>query len=496
MKRFTLILLLVCLSNPLAWCAPDPVKDLFQEAQKARNERRFDDALHIYERISAEYPERANDARSGIADTFFRQAQVANDEHRLDDALHLYERISTEYPARANDARSGIADTLFRKAQAANDAHKPDDALSLYERILEEHPERLDAWFPVQRNIAETLARKGDLAEAAKAAHLCLDIAPNPQAFNEAVAFAANILSALDKNVDRANQFLAFQQSGSAGGAVNPMDAVGYPSLPNRERAFETMRQQAGDTPAASRIRAYTFLLTGKPKEALAQFADGFRRSSTFSDLQRAGLDLTTIGLRDVRGCGIGIETAVQFVIFGPNGKDGKPNTPDDLTDPFAEWLPAAPAPGEGGLADPSADDLATLRKVRDACALYAGDSLLEDYLLRYHAFAVLHRTHIALDDWGIAGQKDWYLQYAFEFGNLTEVLPCTLAAARDRALHFGGVYPLLDEIDAKLAAQDVKPKNGIEKARAQFDALCAELNRASAVKVSPIKPLSQPASF
>lgn len=226
-------------------------------------------------------------------------------------------------------------DDLSKQAQDAVTAKKFDEAIALYGRIITEHADASDRWFDAQLNITRALTAKGDLAGAAQSAHLCLDGAPNLDAFDQVVSLTANILSAQDKNVDRANKFLAFQQSGSGGGQVSPMDAVGYPSQPDRERAFATFRQQAGDDASAARLRALTFLFTGKPREALAQFADAFRRNDNPYDLRNAGVELVSIGLRAARGNRVGLDQAMQFVIFGPNGPDGKPGTPDDLTDPF-----------------------------------------------------------------------------------------------------------------------------------------------------------------
>lgn len=490
MKRLALILLSFCLATSLAWC-DDPAGELFKQAQTARNERRFDDALQIYKRITNEFPDRKNDARYGSIDTLFGKAQKAYDDHNLDDAIRVYDQIATEYPDRVPDARGRIADILFGKAQKANEAKNFDEALQLYERIIVEHPEKVDNWFSAQRSIVDMLIKKGDFAEASKAVHLAMNAAPNLQEYNGLVRHAANILSALDKNVDRANQFLKFEETGTG---ENPMDAVGYPSLPEREKAFATMRDQAGDTIAASRLRAYTFLFSGKHKEALAQFADAFRRSTTIQDLQRTSQELTLIGFRNVRGHAVGIDKAIQFVIFGPNGPDGKSGTPDDLTDPFAEYLPPVPPIGEGGLAGLSADELTALRKLRDACVVYAGDSSVDNYT-RMLAIIALHRVNIALDNWGAPGQKDWYLQCVFEFQDINEILPCTLAAARGRALHFGGVYPVLDEISARFTASASKPKNGVEKAKEQLTAVCNELNQRN-VKWEVIKPLDKPATF
>lgn len=393
---------------------------------------------------------------------------------------------------------------MQKQAQAAITGRRFDDALHLYERIIVEHPEVSESWFSIQWNILDTLLKEGDLAEAAKAAHLCLDSAPDLQAYNNTVALTANILSALDKNVDRANQFLAFQQSGATGGVANPMDAVGYPALPGRESAFAVMRQQAGDSVAASQLRARTFLLTGKPKEALAQFADAFRRSYyhgiySSNDLQRTAPDLAVIGLRAVRGASAGLEKAVQFILFGPNGPDGKPSTADDLADPFAQWLPPLPAPGEGGLAGLTPDDLTALRRVRDGAKLYVRDPWVNGNL-RLRALLALQRTMEALDDWGEPGLKAWYLQIVLvkwaDDNDLNEgLLAGAQAAARGGALHLGGVHLLRKEIDARCAALGIKPTNGMTHIEAGFNAVCAALNKIPFPKPA-WKPLKTPASF
>ena len=367
-------------------------------------------------------------------------------------------------------------DDLVKQAQAAVEAKQYDAAIALYERVFDEHPESSDRWFDLEQNIAQALARKGDFAEAAKAAHLCLDGAPDLGAFDRAVAFTASMLSAQDKNVDRANKFLAFQQSGQTGGQVNPMDAVGYPSLPQREQAFATFRQQAGDDATAARLRAFTFLYTGKPRDALAQFADAFRRNENPYDLRNAGVELVVIGLRAAQGHRVGLDKAMQFVIYGPSGPDGKPGTADDLADPFAAWLPNVPPAGEGGVAGLTPDDLAKLKKIRDAAQLYAGDPLLPSDGVRRTAVAALQRVNIALDGWGAPGQKDWYLRIGLGLGcpppdeyTANAYLAGAAYAARGRSLNYGEVTALWDEIDADCKASGVPLPKHLEEVHRQF---------------------------
>ena len=320
------------------------------------------------------------------------------------------------------------------------------------------------------------------------------------QEFDGLVNFAAAILSAQDKNVDRANQFLAFEQSGPAGGKPNPMDAVGYPSLPAREAAFATFRQQAGEDAQASRVRAWTYLFTGKPRDALAQFSDAFRRNNNIWDLSNGGQDLVLIGLRAARGHRIGLDQAMQFVVYGPNGPDAKPGTADDLPDPFASLI-TVPAPGEGGLAGVSPASLAALRKVYHAANLYAGDPLAP-VDIRRAALATLERVNIALDNWGAPGQQDWY--YQLEAGihcpppdeYTTGYLGGIYYAARGRSNTYGGITAAWKELDAYWAANHYDlPKNqrdAYNGVRGQFNKNMAIL---AGMKSTPpdFKPLQKP---
>ncbi len=413
---------------------------------------------------------------------------------------------------RISQAAEPVVDNLFKEANAARTSKNYDEAIRVYERFFLEHPETTHHWANVQRSIADCLAKKGDFEAAAKAIHLALDGAPDARSFSDTVTQAALILAAMDKNLDRANKFLKFQQSGPADGLTNPMDAIGYPSLPEREAAFVTLRQKAGDDAAASRFRALTCLYSGKPKDALAQFADGFRRSSVLQDLQNCAPALVTMGLRAVRGHGVGLDSAMKFVMYGPDGPDGKPGTGDEIADPFAAFLDPPPAPGEGGLAGLPPDDLQALRQVRDASAQCAEDPLLVA-ATRRAGLAALARSNDALDAWGSPGQKDWYvhmdqlllvgrkLKYITDdaFNLLTmeeQLLAGAATAARARALHFGGSSALFNEIDAFCAAQEIQPTEAIAKARSGIDKVREILSKCD-VTIPKATPLtSVPPSF
>jgi len=401
--------------------------------------------------------------------------------------------LATSVVARGADTSAEV----LKAAKNAASVHQFDEALRLCERVIVEHPETPMRCYEAQMTIVTTLAAKGQLAEAAKAAHLAMDCAPTEAAFDNAVTLAANILSALDHNVGRANQLLAFQETGPVNGAINPLEAVGYPAMPERELAFDAVRQQAGDNVVGSRLRAYTFLLSGKPREAFAQFADAFHRSANLRDMQSAATDMASIGLRAVQGQRLDQKTALQFLAFGPNNTDEKSNTEDKREDPFADILPAPPAVGEGGLAALSATDLAALRHLRDAAKLYAGDPWVEIRIRRL-AIIALQRANEALDDWGSAGQKDWYLQLALTSNTGYETESSLIgaqAAAKGRDLHLGGIAALWNEIDTYCAAHGIEPTPLMINIRKQFINTTTVLSTLQS-RPPQVKYLQKPAAF
>ncbi len=274
------------------------------------------------------------------------------------------------------------------------------------------------------------------------------------------------------------------------------MEQIQYPTLPDREKLFDGIRNEAGDTPSASRIRAWTFLYSGKPNDGVAQFADAFRRASAAQDLQTAGSDLIVIALRVVRGTAAGIENEVAFVLSGPAGPDGQAGTSDDLKDPFAAF-PAPPSAGQGGLAGLPPPQLDALRKIRSSAMLYAGDERMRPELRR-DALAAMQRANDALDNWGEEGQQDWYLQLALgPEGAAAEdgLLAGAQAAAKGRTLNLGEVERLWKQISDHTAAKGIIPSKSMERSRKQFESTCNVLGKIKPRKLG-WKDLTRPATF
>jgi tetratricopeptide (TPR) repeat protein len=229
-----------------------------------------------------------------------------------------------------------------RTAEACLDAEKPDDALRAYERVFTAHPQVTDQWYGVQRAMAGLLVKQGKFDEALKAARTSLAAAYDEGTIAENVRLIAEILKGLDKNVGRANAFIAFQRFGPAGeegkpGAAvkNPLEGMPALSYPERDKAFAEARKAAGDDAKSMQFRAATYLYSGHPKEALKCYMDAFARS-TGDEMQQTGRTMILVGVRAVRGHAVGLEEFFNFVNYGPAGPDGKLGTADDLKDPFA----------------------------------------------------------------------------------------------------------------------------------------------------------------
>ena len=229
-----------------------------------------------------------------------------------------------------------------RTAEACLDLGQVDDALRAYERVFVNHAQVTDQWYAVQRAMAALLLKQGRFDEALKAARINFDAAADEGTIADNVRLIADILKGMDKNVGRANAFIAFQRFGPAGeegkpgtAVKNPLEGMAAPSYPERDKAFAEARKAAGDNVRSMQFRAATYIYSGHPKEALKCFMDAFARS-VGDETQQTGRAMILIGVRAVRGHAVGLEEFFNFVNYGPAGPDGKPGTADDLKDPFA----------------------------------------------------------------------------------------------------------------------------------------------------------------
>ncbi len=169
-----------------------------------------------------------------------------------------------------------------------------------------------------------------------------------------------------------------------------------------------------------------------------------------------------------------------------------------------------APPDGDGGLAGLSAEDVTVLREAREALEHLVADEG-QDERLRREAALGLSRIHEALNDWGRAGQLDWYLAQLSR--RQPGLLQAALAegaesAAKARQPHFGGVRQFWRTFDALAREKQTGIAGETERVRKQFEAAADHLStqsyissplRTFEVKIPPLdlrslKPLPEPA--
>jgi len=374
---------------------------------------------------------------------------------------------------------------------------RADDAIAAFDHVFTDSSGSMDYWSESQHGIVDALQKANRFPEALAAAKICLNTATDANSIAANSQLIATLFQNLDKNVTRANAFLAYQQYGPSGKngspLTNPLDAIAYPTYPQREKTFAQLRDTAGDDAAASRIRAWTYVYTGHPTETLAHFAEYFRRSYN-EPYPMLGVinDLVVVGVRGVRGHAVNLEKCIDFIRLGPDGPDGKTGTPDDLQDPFADigLKPHPPSPN-GGLAPPSPAALKALIEMRAMLETLAVAER-EDSYFRREIISYLDRVHMALCDWGAPGQADWYLKLlrdatANEYDYST-VLRSAQTSARGSDLHYGNVRNLWQKLDANDPSPTLRNAGQVKAVRDSFNSLMQLLE-----KPQPLAPSLPP---
>jgi tetratricopeptide (TPR) repeat protein len=339
-----------------------------------------------------------------------------------------------------------------------------DQALEAYDRVFVDEPTVPDFWIEAQEKIADTLKARGDFAGALKAARISLDSAGDGSYILREALRMAEMLKAIDKHLGRANALILFQKFGPAGedgklgtgdDLTNPLVEGGYPSYPQREKAFEAARKAAGDDAEASRYRATTFLYSGRPKDALRLYLDALARCR-LDEYPRYAREAVTMGVRAVQGHACGLERFYDYLAYGPAGPDGKLNTADDLKDPFLdlgmkreELYTARP----GGAADMSDEDAGTIRKAAAVLRDMAVNEI-EHPDTRRQALEALVRLRTALLDWSDCGGADWCLQELLKHGEDPRHVAAWASAgqwaARAGSCHLGGARDFWQRLDSQ----------------------------------------------
>ena len=374
------------------------------------------------------------------------------------------------------DARFG-QELALKIARGYLDEGRYDEALEAYERVFVNHPAVSDFWYDAQCGIVEAHLGAGSPEEALRAARICLDAGKHGIGRN--VRLVAEVMQKVDGDVRRANTFIDFQCHGPAGAdgktgtaddLQDPMESVGYPSCPERERAFARAREEAGDGVWGSRHRALTYIYTGRPEETLGCFIDAFRRAKD-DDFHKTAEEMILTGVRGVRGHAAGLEPVFRFVAHGPAGPDGKRGTNDDVPDPVPLPARTVSALAEAQRAGHTERDIDALGRVGVFLQKVARDTALPGGERRETVWA-LRRVHEALGDWGEEPVLEWYVARTLEErddGVQEALLTGFLAAARGGEHHLGGVHALWGRLDARLKKGQKQLMGGASHRRRRF---------------------------
>ena len=146
----------------------------------------------------------------------------------------------------------------------------------------------------------------------------------------------------MEGGIRSANAFLTFLQRGPEGpdgrmGTVDdikdPLAKYRLPEDEERDRLFAQAEQRFRPDPLEL---AHLYICWDKPTEALRAFRRDYLQARTPTQLQAAASRLAramyAVGCPEAE-----VDAFFDFQNLGPNGKDGKPKTADDLKDPILE---------------------------------------------------------------------------------------------------------------------------------------------------------------
>lgn len=216
-------------------------------------------------------------------------------------------------------------------------------------QVIAAWPQDLGVCLKAQALIVTALVGQGRLDDAIGAAKVLYGVAANTEKdVTEAAMVVMSALKAKHHSIAPANEYALFQQHGPNGPDGKPgteddlKDPVGsFPcAIPAEaatvfKKAIEGLPQDFG----GRRRRGYLYLFAGDPALALKEFAKSFPLTLLDQKSTEDATDDIVLALRAYYGHPFAGERFIEYVKYGPNGKDGKPGTGDDLTDPVREIL-------------------------------------------------------------------------------------------------------------------------------------------------------------
>lgn len=155
-----------------------------------------------------------------------------------------------------------------------------------------------------------------------------------------AILNVVQALKAKEGGLRTANAFITFLTTGPEGpdgrlgtkdDVADPLAAYALPAEPERDKLFGAAVKRLATDPLD---QALVYLFWDKPAHALRSFRRHYLQATTATGL-RTAITILAQAMRAVGRPEAEVQAFFDFQNYGPNGKDGKPRTKDDLKDPI-----------------------------------------------------------------------------------------------------------------------------------------------------------------
>lgn len=200
---------------------------------------------------------------------------------------------------------------------------------------------------PLQTEVIRLLVNAGKSQEALQEGRIMFYTCPE-KSLPAAIEQIAWIFKSSDGNLGRANAFLNYQKYGPAGEDGEADTADDIPDLlkdvppvsdKSRNALYETYIRALPTDWQGYKNRGHAFLYVDRPDESFQAYRRAFELCPMVEkDLQSVTDGVTSCIVRMSRNPALG-EQFVEYVMFGPAGKDGRLGSPDDIKDPVPEIL-------------------------------------------------------------------------------------------------------------------------------------------------------------
>ena len=338
--------------------------------------KRPKDALPVYRGLIERFPS----WRGKVADAWYQTGVLCQAVDDPSQAIAAYETVASKYPEEAALVQNSLKNLAAIHSQQgkhglARQAHSlllekfPDDAkicalarleiartyrsegqleeaIRLYRIFLRLYPGDLLLCRAALSELAEAYFSTERFAEALATAKVNYGIAGNDErSLTAAVNLVTRALKAKQRSLAAVNDYLDFQEFGPLGrdgkagtedDLTNPLADVRFAWDAREKEAMGKVLQEQPPGLKGERVKGYLCLLHDMPDQAIQHFRRVYALSEPYDAALNSAVDELVRATRALHGHAHLSQVVVDFLSFGPSGKDDNKGTPDDVVDPFS----------------------------------------------------------------------------------------------------------------------------------------------------------------